>query len=194
MQIAPGIDASSWQALKLDDPSSQDWGTAVQILERRIVQRFIEPIDHLIAAEESKAAGERRFGFAVLAIDCLLVETLGAFLEGLEDTDKKSKPTFCYFLTRRPEFSRDFTPALAEEFYYQFRCGILHQAEISGDSKVWSVGPLIWSNGGKVIVNRNKFHGLLKTAFQNYLVELRDPANADLRLNFRKKMDFISRS
>ncbi len=165
MQIAPGIEAGSWQALKLDDPASPDWATAVQILEGRIHERFTEPIDHLIAGEESKTPTERRFGFIVLAVDCLLVETLGAFIDGLEDTEGKSKATFCKFLTTRPLFSTDFTQDLAKQFYKDFRCGILHQAEIGGDSKVWSVGPLIRVDGGKIIVNRNKFHELLKAEF-----------------------------
>jgi hypothetical protein len=177
----------------LDDAASADWAVAVQILERRILQRFVEPIDFLIAAEESKPAAERRFGFAVLAVDCLLIETLGAFIKGLEDTDGKSKKTFCEFLTTRLAFSRHFTATLAEQFYYDFRCGILHQAEIGGTSKVWSVGPLIRSDAGKIVVNRNTLHELLKTDFQNYLAELRDPSNVDLRRNFRTKMDFISR-
>ena len=194
MQIAPGIEAASWQTLKLDDPDSQDWKTAVHILEGRIHERFIEPIDHLIATEESKLATERRFGFMVLAVDCLLVETLGAFIDGLEDTEGKSKATFCKFLTTRPLFSTDFTADLAKQFYKEFRCGILHQAEIGGESKVWSVGPLIRVDAGKIIVNRSKFHERLRAEFQNYLAELRNPQNTGLRSNFRKKMDFISRS
>jgi hypothetical protein len=127
-------------------------------------------------------------------VDCLLIETLGAFLDGLDDTEWKSKATFCKFLTTRPLFAGDFTEDLAERFYKEFRCGILHQAEIGGDSKVWSVGPLVRDNGGKLIVNRNKLHERLKTEFQHYLAELRNPANVDLRAKFRAKMDFISRS
>lgn len=194
MQIAPGIEADSWQALELDDPANPDWETAVQILEGRIRERFIEPIDHLITAEESMPATERRFGFTILAVDCLLVETIGAFIDGLEDTERKSKATFCKFLSTRPLFSMDFTEDLAKQFYKEFRCGILHQAEIGGDSKVWSVGPVIRVDGGKIIVNRNKFHERLKAEFQNYLAELRKSENVDLRNKFRKKMDFISRS
>ena len=48
-------------------------------------------------------------------------------------------------------------------------------------------------NGSRIIVNRNKFHDLLKAEFQGYLAELRNPAKAELRNNFRKKMNFISR-
>jgi hypothetical protein len=194
MQIAPGVQAAEWQALKLDEPASPDWATAVQILEGRIHERYIEPIDHLIAAEDSRPAIERRFGFTVLAVDCLLIETLGAFLEGLEDTERKSKATFCKFLTTRTLLSGDFSEDLAKRFYKEFRCGILHQAEIGDDSKVWSVGPLVRDDCGKLVVNRNKLHERLKAEFQNYLAKLRDPVTTDLRSKFKTKMDFISRS
>ena len=93
----------------------------------------------------------------------------------------------------RPLFKDQFTPDRARRFYYEFRCGILHQAEIGGDSKVWSVGPLLQDNGSRIIVNRTKFHGLLKGEFQSYLAELRDPVNVTLRGNFRTKVNFISR-
>lgn len=194
MQIAPGVDASVWGALKLDDPNGSDWAKAVGILAARIHDRYIEPVDFLIASEENKLPSERRYGFTVLAIDCLLVETLGAFIEGLEDTDGISMKTFRTFLRTRKQFATEFTTDdLANKFYEQFRCGILHQAESGGDSRVWSVGPLLRVDGNTITVNRNKFHDYLKAEFQSYLTELHDSKNSSLRNNFRKKMNFISR-
>jgi len=194
MQIAPGVDATVWHGLKLDDPASADWDKAVDILAARIRDRYIQPVDFLIAAEENKPPSERRYGFTVLAIDCLLVETLAAFIEGLEDTDGESKRIFRSFLRTRKQFAADFSnDEIANKFYKQFRCGILHQAETGGSSRVWSVGPLLWVNGDSITVNRNKFHDSLKEEFQTYLTELRDPKNSTSRSNFRKKMDFISR-
>lgn len=61
---------------------------------------------------------------SVLAIDCMLVETLGAFIEGLEDTEGKSKKTFCNFLRGRKLFATEFSTAdLAEKFYKQLAAG-----------------------------------------------------------------------
>jgi hypothetical protein len=195
MQIAPGIDAKKWQGLNLDDPDSADWDAAVDILSARINDRYIAPVDFLISSEASKPPSDRRFGFTVLAVDCMLVETFGAFIEGLLDTKGKSKETFCKVLRRRTLFASEFsTDAVAEKFYKQFRCGILHQTESGGESKVWSVGPMLIVNGNAVTVNRNRFHDCLKSEFQSYLAELRDPKNSSLRQKFRKKMDFISRA
>lgn len=193
MQIASDFDSAEWNTLKLDDPASHDWETAVTVLERRIRERYIDPVDFLIAAENEKPATKRRFGFTVLAIDCLLVEALGSFLGGLEDTNGRSRDTFCKFLTTQPQFSHEFSQDLAEQFYYEFRCGVLHQAEIGGNSKVWSIGPLVQRVGRAIIINRNEFHKRLSAEFASYLQQLRSPANAELRTNFRRKMDFIAR-
>jgi hypothetical protein len=194
MQIAPNFEAAKWKVLALDDASSTDWEVAISALDARIRERYIAPADFLVAAEREVRATERRFGFAILALDCLLVETLGAFLEGLEHTTGQSQKTFCRFLTSRPRFSDAFPQALAERFYKEFRCGVLHQAEVGGTSKVWSVGPLIRVEGETIIVNRNEFHDRLKAEFAAYLGELRDPTNVPLRSHFRKKMNFIART
>lgn len=193
MKVAPGVDSSEWQSLKLDDPNSPDWNRAISILRERIYGRYFDPVDQLILAEQSKPAHERRFGFAIVAIDCLLIETMGAFLEGLETTDGISKTTFCKFLTTRHRFNGAFTEDLSKQFYVEFRCGILHQAEVGGASKVWSVGDLVRQTSGTLTINRNELHARLKADFDDYLVELAEPTNNTLRRNFRTKMDFICR-
>jgi hypothetical protein len=163
MQVAPGFASSQWSRLQLDDPASKDWDTAIAVFKTRIYSRFVDPADVLVTLDEKKPPTERRFGFAILAIDCALVETLGAFQAGLTDTDNKSKATFARFLATSPGFTKHFTLARAKQFYTDFRCGILHQAEIGGKSKVWSVGELIHEDSGTLTVNRTKFHEQLKT-------------------------------
>lgn len=194
MQIAPGISSSYWKALSLDNPASADWADAIGVFERRIRERYIEPIDHLVAVDLPKRAPDRKFGFAILGLDCLVVETLSAFIEGLEDTDGKSKSVFRKFVRTRARFKGFFsTDEIADQFYREFRCGILHQAEVGGGSKIWSVGPLLRIEGKAFTVNRNEFHACLKREFEDYLGELHDPNNVTLRQSFRKKMDFIAR-
>ncbi len=109
-------------------------GTEEKSGARRVIMMQIAP-----GLDTTRWQG-RRFGFTILAVDCLVIETLEAFIEGLEDTEGKSRATFCKFLRSRPLFAAEFTTEdLAEQFYYQFRCGILHQAEVGGDS---GSGPL----------------------------------------------------
>ena len=194
MYIAPNFRADRWKELALEDEESADWDVAIATLDGRIRERYIAPADFLVSAEKGALASERRFGFSVLAIDCLLVETLGAFFDGLEQTTGQSEKIFCKFLTSRTLFKEYFGEPLARQFYKEFRCGVLHQAEVGGSGKVWSVGPLVRKDGESVIVNRNEFHERLKSEFAAYLQELRDPAYVQLRSNFRKKMAFIARA
>lgn len=194
MQVAPDFDSSEWPSLKLDDPTSKDWEKAISVFRTRIYSRFIDAADVLVSLDEKKPIKERRFGFAILAIDCAVVETMGAFHEGLTNTDGKSKDTFAKFLSTSPGFRQHFTLARAKNFYTDFRCGILHQAETGRESKVWSVGELIRDDGGHLTVNRTKFHEQLKMDIEAYIAALQDPKNSKLQANFRKKMKFICRS
>ena len=76
MYISPRYSVSNWKILNLSTPS--DWRTAVRVLKDRLNARFFD------AAE---AIDQQDFaGFAVLALDCLLIETLQQFKEGVDET------------------------------------------------------------------------------------------------------------
>ncbi len=194
MYIAPSVHKDEWFKLNLDDDSGPDWNKAIKILEFRIKARYLEPVDLLIEEDDKRPAVERRYGFTILAIDCLLMETLQAFKDGLTDTKGKSKPTFKKFLKESPSFSPYFPDdKSAQSFYEDYRCGILHQAEVMGTSLVWSVGKLRGKVGDKWYINRTEIHDKLKKDFYQYLELLRDKNNKKLRDNFRNKMNFIAR-
>jgi len=192
MKIAPGIDAADWKRLNLDAPDHPDWGRGIAILEQRLRRRFTDVVEFLIADDEQRALVDRRFGFAILALDCLVVETLEAFRQGLLDTRKKSKDLCVAFLSQRPAFKPFFDEALAKRFYNEFRCGIVHNAQVFGTGLVWSVGPLVNREGDRITVNRTAFHEELMREFAAYLNELRQPAQSALRRHFRTKMNFIA--
>src|SRR5438094_831656 len=83
LEIAPRFRASQWRALNLaneHDPTTHDWKKAISAFERRMRSRFIEPADALITEDSKRSL--KTFGFAILAIDCLLIESLQAFREG----------------------------------------------------------------------------------------------------------------
>ncbi len=193
MEIAPGISSEAWHRLHLDDPSSEDWREAIDILRKRIESRYIQPVDVLIANDECFSSTERRYGFVILAIDSLLIETLQAFQEGVAETEGWCGEAFERFLTEQPPLNSVFTKELALRFYKDYRCGILHQAEIKGNSLVWSVGPVIHVHGDSLIVNRTALHKAIKEYFSAYLEKLADPKNTELREKFRKKMNHICR-
>src|SRR6266852_3332207 len=90
-----------------------------ELIQRRFEERYLDPI----------LDSPSTHGFAMIAICCLMVETLESFRHGWKDTaDRgKSEGAFCSFFQAHDEF-RDLRP-LAHEFYRAVRCGILHQAE-----------------------------------------------------------------
>jgi hypothetical protein len=106
MYISPRYSVSNWKMLNLSTPS--DWQTAVRVLEDRLNARFVD------AAE---AIDQQDFaGFAVLALVCLLIETLQQVKEGVGETPRrKGEQYFVSFLTTAP-FSSYFTKASAAKF------------------------------------------------------------------------------
>lgn len=131
-----------------------------------------------------------------MAIDCLLIETLQQFIEGVSRTPgRKSECYFKKFLIFR--FKEDFDDEKAKMFYKQIRCGILHQAETKESSKIKISHelPIVKFTKEKdgLIINRKKFHEKLKKAIKSYIEQLKDKTNEPLRNNFRKKMDYICR-
>ena len=190
VEIAPGVKASAWLALRLGDAMSKDWRRAIRIVDRRIRTRYLDPVELLLRAEKH-ARYRWRFGFTILAVDCLLVETLEAFRLGLPNSVNGSKEMFRRFLTEQPRFKDHFDRPRAEAFYDFVRCGILHQAEVRGGWKVRAVGPLLTPQVRGFRVNRTEFHERLAAEFNDYKTELQDRTAVELRSNLRAKMDHI---
>ena len=150
--ISPQFTCDDWE--KLTFSKEEDWLKAIDIFEDRINGRFINIINIVEGYEFS--------GFAVLALDSLLIETLQQFREGVSETPKgKSHEYFVRFLTET-SFGKFFDQRKAELFYKQIRCGILHQAEIKGSSRVLirQQVPLVrlTKDGNGLIMNRKLFH------------------------------------
>ena len=193
MQIAPDFTAEEWKALDLDSDNKNDWETAIRVFSSRIHARYIDPVDVLLKFEDHMEANKRRFGFTVLAIDLLLMETLQAFKEGQLDTKGKSKQVFKNFLKDSPHFSEYFPDDDSrEKFYSEFRCGILHQGEVQGRTLVWSIGELYEKDDDYEIVNRNEVHAKLKQDIEDYITAVENTENKKLRKNFQIKMDAIA--
>ena len=192
IDIAPGVCATKWHGLNLDEPESDDWDKAIGIFKARITERYIEPVQLLLDTEKNKSAKDRKYGFTIVAIDSLLIETLWAFKQGRKDTKSNSRRAFKELLTSEDEFG--FTEEQATCFYEDYRCGILHQAEIGNNSKVWSIGNFIIETiDSHIVINRTAFHDALVNCYEVYCGQLAHRNNTELRCRFRVKMDYISR-
>lgn len=191
MEIAKGFTATDFKKLNL--LSFTDLDRAIEVLNQRLDERYIEPADRLIQFENGVSAQYKKYGFTILAIDCLLIETLQSFYEGIIDSSGKSKDLFANFLLQRNQFSCYFkTKNDAKAFYKNFRCGILHQAQTFNNTKVQVIGDLISQRDGFTIVNRIKFHEAVKTEVRKYIELLKEKNDQTLINNFRKKMNFIA--
>lgn len=195
MEIAKGVTADDYNSLNLALYTNDDWDKAFTYLDLRLTERYIQPADVLRAAEKDKSPADKTFGFTILAIDCMLLETIQSFYEGITDSKRKSQPLFIDFLTQRDNFKSHFTTRVdAKRFYEDFRCGILHQAQTFNNTKVWAVGSLIMKLGKTLIVNREQFHEAMKAEKDQYIGLLRNKNNHILMDNFKTKMDFIASS
>jgi len=192
MEIAPGFTCEAWKALDLSKPNNNDWEIAISVLRSRMTERYIDPVDILIDHEKSKHFSKRRFGFTILAIDCLLIETLQAFKDGNEETKwREGKSVFVNYLTQSSNLGKHFNKDLAAEFYLSYRNGILHQAQIKENHLVWSIGSVVDNLDDTMIINRTEFHKCLKKDFDEYLNILKDINSVELRSNFKYKMDTL---
>ena len=178
--ISPKYRVSAWIALQLDADNETDWGKAIKIVEDRITGRFVRWIDSI--------EGTRFSGFAVVALDCLLIETLVGFMTG--------KPSSGPDLLLKGELgSRElrFTSDQAEQFRKCVRNGIIHDAETRnrwiirpGDS----TGQILSVENGSVSLNRSAFHSALKRELHIWLKKLRS-GDKELRENMKRRMEQI---
>lgn len=185
MRISPRFSVSDWH--KLDLTKEEDWAKAIELFKDRLEGRFLTFIGLLEKYEFS--------GFLIMALDCLLIETLQQFFLGMQKTPRNNvKGYFISFLTEG-KLGRFFDKDKAELFYYDIRNGILHQAEIKGSSKVLANRefPLVSYSKDNIgiIVNRRLFHRQLLLVYEEYVSRLKNHREKELRNNFQRKMNYI---
>lgn len=229
VQICRGFTDEQWKALRkrLDAGDESAWSCAIAVFERRIKERFFACIEALMNADSKldvevppgappdcstlpNDSGMQVVvpGFAILALCCLLAETLQGFRESPPKKPAAAGPCtfpdgqcikpamtdqFRKFL-RRPAFRDEFyDEKIARRFVSGIRNGIFHEAETRG----WIIrrddpsDRILAPKGNGYALNRTKFYQALKTEFADYLKELRNPGNSSLRSRFAKKMNNI---
>lgn len=188
INISPNYNKDSYLNLNLSLQSSQtDWNTAVAILKDRIEGRFFNQIDLLLDNVNAN-------GFTIMALNCLLIETLYQFKEGKDKTpSRQNKEVYSDFLMY--EFPREFNARnLADSFYTNIRCGILHSAQTKNESRLSDREDIVVTlEDDTLIVSVTGVSSLLKTYFEQYLQKLLDPNEVILRNNFINKMKFVCR-
>jgi hypothetical protein len=146
----------------------------------RFFERYVTPIE--------STPNKHKHGFTIMAVSCLLIETLESFWCGWPTTDGKSPLAFCQFFFRAPRFHALL--GHVPDFYKHVRCGILHQAETTGGWTIKRDGNLFDPSGPTL--NATKFHRELQKEIKDYANLLRTESwESERWRKFRKKMHAI---
>ncbi len=191
IELARGWRIAQVRACLANQKSSFD---LIDFIRARYSERFFGPI-HLLT--ESKAT-EHRHGFAVMALCCLLVETIESYREGIPSTNRGELRRIedavkqgdlsvpAEYSVRQDEwpknaeqpfvdffgFARDFFGELdGSEFYKFIRNGLLHQAQTKNRWLLVRTGQLWDKNAHRV--NRDLFARKLEECFNSYLTQLK---------------------
>jgi len=217
IRIAPKAGCSYWTVTDWQEAKThKDWPRMIQIFKDRMDFRYFGAIKAMIDADENQPT--RRYGFAILALDCLLLETLHQFYKGFKESrgngrsveGVKRKITkrgsngqfFCEFLMQSSFVFKSFfesQPGAAIIFYQDVRCGILHSGETQKATLIRvhkcnedqnKLFEMIGEEEG-IILYRDTFQRLLDQEFAEYCTNLKDENLKELRRKFVKKMGYI---
>ncbi len=180
-KIAGELTIRNWKELKatLERDLGEDavWDEAYGFFEKRINTRYLNPIE--VIEKNLNSEGE---GFAISAIICSLIEVLETFRKGLvyrkpskenplDETKEyyRSQPIFESFLKNREPFKAHFaTGSLADDFYRNVRCALLHEAATRGGWKIQTnTTVLIEERNEALILNRVLFVDAIKQYMLN---------------------------
>jgi hypothetical protein len=172
--------ANDWPVSKVVDClQKESKAEIVEFLRARHQERFFDPIRHLTESKNKEG-----YGFAIMALCSLLVETLQSYRYGLPSTHepelkslkvpktewKTGKAVFADFFNLS-QHQKIFPSMDGTIFYSNIRNGLLHQAQTKGGWKIKTDQPVL-CDPVKKILDRKKFSGSIKLAFDEYLQEL----------------------
>jgi len=182
----------------------------VQFLRERYQERFLKPIWHL----KSAPGNIQGYGFAMMALCALLVETIQSYRDGLPTTYdwelKKlrnrlrvplpyripanlrvnGKITFRRFFHA---YRHNFGSLSGARFYRNIRNGLLHQGQTKAGWTIWKRGPGVWDAQRKTVF-RDDFAEALEASFEEYLADLeKRDWNSRLWTNAARKIWWLAR-
>lgn len=164
--------------------NEEDKKNIQKFVKRRLMERYITPFPENYKTNDES----HQYGFLIMASMCLLIETIQAFKEGKDKYDGECKKAFENFLMQQETFncSKD----LANDFYENVRCGILHQGEIGNYWKIASsVKEAPITKEGKIkTISAPTFLKTMESALDKYVESLNDKVLFD---NCMKKIGFI---
>lgn len=204
IEIAGDKTVKDWLELKSkiekDFGNNKLWEQAFAYFEIRIRTRYLDPAEIIQNHPSSKVTGE---GFTITAIICTLIEAFESFLQGknykyLKKGQKlkkyeynRSSEVFTDFLAKREPFKQHFRKkSLAQEFYKNVRCSLLHEACTKNGWKIRiDTKELLEKNGQTYTLNRVLLLRLIKEYIPTYKKLLL--ADSNLKKAFVRKMNYL---
>lgn len=192
--------------------SEEDWNRAIVILKNRFNERFFSTI-HYLSTDFSRQGRDvekiEKNGFAIMALNCLLIDTFYQFEYGLESSGELNpitndtgvgrhykgflRRTFPELFSQQPSVGNN---DLADLFYTDIRCGILHSAQTKGCSMLACEGGNVTEyinhrNGVGIRVDVKQFSEKLEDYFfDQYLARLAH-GDVSIREAFINKMRYV---
>ncbi len=162
--------------------AARDQKALSQFVRDRFTERYLAPLD---------VEPDKKSGFTMMAIACLMIEALESFSRGWSDTTRRSEHAFCSFFARWDHFA-EFRPYSAK-FYKHIRCALLHQAETTGRWRILRRGLLL--DPHTKTLNATSFVKRLERVLKEYSNQLRDEAwDSETWKCFRKKMASVCKN
>lgn len=182
--ISPRFSKDDYLDLHLTQNSSDEiWIQAVSIFDDRLYGRFWQPINIL-------SSNINENGFAIMALECLLIETLLQFDLGVEVTPPGNWRNYSQFLKKH--LSELFDKKSSERFYSDIRCGILHSAQTKRGSILTTKTDYVINFQDEILsVSVEGLTNALLDYYKDYKEKILCRNNVEARRKFIDKMNYI---
>ena len=156
----------------------------------RLYDRYLKLFFFEIEKHKSLFKREFKSGFIIMASSCLLIETLGAYLKGINETEfGTGNQIFDLIFDKAKNYGSELYVFKGKEIYKKIRNGVLHQGETKDGFIIRRLGELY--DGDKTI-NATKFSIELKKFLEGYISDLRNSAwESEIWENCKKKLKYI---
>jgi hypothetical protein len=152
IRIAGSLIVKDWEDLQknLKTDNNKNWGLAFHFFEERVRTRYLNPINAILDMDLN--TGE---GFAVVNLQCSLIETIESFINGwvyfndgikgnpkgwfkrdVSSTTKECFNTNEYIFSSFFKSHFEFNKVDGKEFYFSIRCGLLHETQTKNNWKI----------------------------------------------------------
>lgn len=191
-ELASNFTVGRYQELRtsLEHHTPASWAELLSALRRRVAERFLRPMRDLARFDQEDELPNRP-GFAILALDCLLIDTIMAFREGRVGTGTTS-PARSFRTFLMSQRFRDFNGTDRKDFFDHVRNAILHNGETRKDWKVRiDTARLMEKNGTTRTINRRLFHAAVIREWRDLYHEIAG-GEREARRRFLQRMDSMA--